>query len=654
MKKSSTNQFPGSDDDGIKIDLPFLPNLDLLNCLPTAVVIVDASANDLPLSFVNDAFLKTTGYTRKEVLGRNCRFLQGPDTSVEAINELRDCLTRKVPYNGVLLNYKKNGESFWNQLTIAPVESNDGHLLYYIGVQIDISWKREAERKLRSEQDLNSKIMETSVVAITTLNPDGEITFANQQAQHVLGLSFDEIKKRTYNDPKWRITSIDGSPYPDSELPFVKVMQTGEPVFDIRHAIIWPSGKRKFLSINGAPIFDDNNQISLMVFLVSDVTELIEFQRKLEESEKRFRRLAESAPVKMWMSMDGIYRNYFNERWIATTGRDIDSEKGKGWLDHVHPDDLDRLLTTIKTAVEQKTRYEVEYRLKTSNNYYIHLLERGQPRSTDPGESHGYIGSAINITSVKKAENERLEFNKRVLKMHRLKNVALMSSKMSNSFHSILDSIISNLEEIRHNPDDCEKCKKLIDEAKDSVYFGQNICKQINMFTGGTNLVKQNTNLNTLLKEIRPLIETYIPPSCSLSLKLSSHPPSVNLDVTEIRQVIFNLISNSVEFLPPNDPTIVITSGSRIILKNEIMIVITNEYLPAGNYAVLQVEDNGSGIDPANSSNVFEPFFTTTAGGQGLGLPASLGTVVAHGGTMYYETHPTKNTTIFTVLLPEA
>jgi nitrogen-specific signal transduction histidine kinase len=66
------------------------------------------------------------------------------------------------------------------------------------------------------------------------------------------------------------------------------------------------------------------------------------------------------------------------------------------------------------------------------------------------------------------------------------------------------------------------------------------------------------------------------------------------------------------------------------------------------------VEDNGSGIDPANSSNVFEPFFTTTAGGQGLGLPASLGTVVAHGGTMYYETHPTKNTTIFTVLLPEA
>jgi len=149
-------------------------------------------------------------------------------------------------------------------------------------LQEEIEIKRRAEEALQREQVLLNHIMETSPVGITLVDHEGQIIFANFQAEKVLGLTRDEITQRTYNAPDWHITAYDGGPFPDEDLPLQRVMSTGQPVYDVRHMIAWPNGHRLFLSINGAPLLNEAGEIENVVFTIEDITE-----RKQAEDEIR-------------------------------------------------------------------------------------------------------------------------------------------------------------------------------------------------------------------------------------------------------------------------------------------------------------------------------------------------------------------------------
>ncbi|MBN1933282.1 MAG: PAS domain-containing protein [Anaerolineae bacterium] len=139
-----------------------------------------------------------------------------------------------------------------------------------------------SQQALRRERDIVTRIMETSPVGITVVNRMGEITFANAQAEQVLGLTVDDIVRRTYNAPQWKITAIDGGPFPDERLPFAMVMSTAQSHYDVRHAIEWPDGRRVILSINAAPLFDEMGTISAIVTTVEDITEHLHTQQERE------------------------------------------------------------------------------------------------------------------------------------------------------------------------------------------------------------------------------------------------------------------------------------------------------------------------------------------------------------------------------------
>ena len=100
-----------------------------------SVVISDPSRPDMPIIFVSDEFERQTGYPPDEVLGRNCRFLQGPETDPKAVQAIRDALAEEAELTIDLLNYRKDGTKFWNRLRIRPLFGEDGKLLYYAGAQ---------------------------------------------------------------------------------------------------------------------------------------------------------------------------------------------------------------------------------------------------------------------------------------------------------------------------------------------------------------------------------------------------------------------------------------------------------------------------------------------------------------------------------------
>jgi PAS domain S-box-containing protein len=112
------------------------------------VVIVDPNHPDYPIVYANPAFTRITGYQPDEVIGRNCRFLQGADTDPEAIAKIKNAIAGAKEIKTTLLNYRKDGQPFWNQLKISPVFSDEGELLYFVGIQTDITLAKRAESAL--------------------------------------------------------------------------------------------------------------------------------------------------------------------------------------------------------------------------------------------------------------------------------------------------------------------------------------------------------------------------------------------------------------------------------------------------------------------------------------------------------------------------
>ncbi|HQU98652.1 MAG TPA: PAS domain-containing protein [Nitrosomonas sp.] len=131
----------------------------ILDASINGITLADPDQNDIPLVYVNKAFEVMTGYSFDETVGKNCRFLQGNDKNQPEINMLRKALKEKSSVNVTLRNYKKNGQLFYNQLLIQPLFDNKNNLLYYLGVQFDITEKinknKEIEALIKKVQDLN-------------------------------------------------------------------------------------------------------------------------------------------------------------------------------------------------------------------------------------------------------------------------------------------------------------------------------------------------------------------------------------------------------------------------------------------------------------------------------------------------------------------
>ncbi|MEQ8757278.1 MAG: adenylate/guanylate cyclase domain-containing protein [Coleofasciculus sp. G1-WW12-02] len=123
------------------------------------IVIADARLPDMPLIYVNPAFEKITGYSAAEVLGYNCRFLQGKDTNQPAVTQLRAAIKAGQHCTVTLLNYRKDGTPFWNELTISPIHDDRNNLTHFVGIQSDISDRIKAEQALRLEQQKSEKLL---------------------------------------------------------------------------------------------------------------------------------------------------------------------------------------------------------------------------------------------------------------------------------------------------------------------------------------------------------------------------------------------------------------------------------------------------------------------------------------------------------------
>ena len=122
----------------------------LLTTVSVGVVVVDVIAEGQPIRYVNPAFEAMTGYTVDEVVGRNCRLLQGEDTDRGAIRSMAIAVANGATETNTVLNHRKDGTTFWNEVRLAPIPGPDGHPLFYLGLLTDVTERVEAEQRLAS------------------------------------------------------------------------------------------------------------------------------------------------------------------------------------------------------------------------------------------------------------------------------------------------------------------------------------------------------------------------------------------------------------------------------------------------------------------------------------------------------------------------
>ncbi|MFC7068697.1 hybrid sensor histidine kinase/response regulator [Halobaculum lipolyticum] len=191
---------------------------------------------------------------------------------------------------------------------------------------------RAEDRQRRLEQ-----VVETVPGCVVQLDREGRFVLANDRAEEVLGLTESALSTRTYDDPEWRIRDLDGDPIPDEELPFRRVLDTGEPVEGVRHAIDWPDGTRKVLRVNGAPLFDGAGEVASVVFSLTDVTERLRDRRELEAMHDRLETLVSNLPVVLFGIDDSGTFTLSEGKGLAALGFDPGEVVGRE-VDEVYAD----------------------------------------------------------------------------------------------------------------------------------------------------------------------------------------------------------------------------------------------------------------------------------------------------------------------------
>ncbi len=137
--------------------IPFVLSQILDSCV-NGITLSDPDKEDNPLVYANEAFELITGYSREEIMGRNCRFLQGNDRDQEGIEQIRQALRENKSVTVTLRNYRKDGELFYNRFSIRPLFDREGRVIYYLGIQYDVTNQVQAEDELKRLNALLAKV----------------------------------------------------------------------------------------------------------------------------------------------------------------------------------------------------------------------------------------------------------------------------------------------------------------------------------------------------------------------------------------------------------------------------------------------------------------------------------------------------------------
>lgn len=249
------------------------------------MLITDPRQDDNPIVFVNDAFAKLTGYARAETLGRNCRFLQGPGTSTADVGRIRDAVDRRVPIEIELLNYRRNGTTFWNKLLISPVFDSDGELTFFFASQFDVTPERERISRLATDREMLEAEIENRILDLGAAEERLRFTLqAGRLGAWTLDLSNGRLVasaqcKMIFGRPAadtFTLTDIEASLVAKDRVTWREALEAamqGEGYLEADLRIMTPDDEERWIEIRSQTRFDADSKPMTLAGVVLDITE---------------------------------------------------------------------------------------------------------------------------------------------------------------------------------------------------------------------------------------------------------------------------------------------------------------------------------------------------------------------------------------------
>ncbi len=248
-------------------------------------------------------------------------------------------------------------------------------------------------------EEMYRRIVEAVPEGIWVVGPDGRTIFSNRRMAEILGIDYESMPEQT----------CFGCVFPDeladAERHFARTLAGDSRPFDFR--LRRGDGSPVWVSISCMPVNDDTGAQVGLLGLFSDITERKQAEAALRESEERFRNMADTAPVMIWVSDESKKLTFFNKTWLGFTGRTMEQELGDGWAAGVHPDDLQNCFETFSSAFDAHRSFQIEHRLRRADGEYRSILCSGVPRFVPGGAFAGYIGCDIDITDLQSEERFR-------------------------------------------------------------------------------------------------------------------------------------------------------------------------------------------------------------------------------------------------------
>ncbi len=355
----------------------------------------------------------------------------------------------------------------------------------------------------------------------------------------------------------------------------------------------------------------------------------------------------DTAPVMIWVSGPDKLCTWFNKPWLEFTGRTMEQEYGNGWVAGVHPGDLDRCMETYISHFDRHVPFRMEYRLRRADGEHRWILDTGVPRFNADGAFLGYIGSCMDINSIKQAE---LGLKDKVAG-HDIALDALdrIAGGIAHEFSNLVGALVGHLWFIRKNADDAVAVRRRAEEAEGSAVQGRWIVEQL-LAAVRHRPGSEAVRVNRLVAETQALLRGAAGERVSMETYLAAEPDDVTVDPAHLQAALLNLVTNARDAMGEGGTVTIETRN--VTIRPE---TIDEPDLAPGRYIMLAVRDTGVGMSDEVLQRAFEPFFTTKESGRGTGLGLCQVRAFARhsGGTVRLESAPAKGTTV-RIYLPQS
>ena len=569
------------------------------------------------------------GYTAEEMLGKPIALLAPADRANEERSILETVRTGDRVQQLETVRIRKNAVLIDVSITVSPIRQA-GHVVGAWHAAREISERK----RLEAANAQLSAVIGSSEDAIISTDTSGRIKTWNDAAERTFGYTAAEAMDRYIG---W-LAPEDRQKEEDEILERIR---TGQRI-DHFETVRTKNGIGPIhVSLTVVPIRDRQANLLGASYIAREMTE----RRRLEAANAQLAAIIQSSEdAIVSKDLTGVIQT-----WNAG------AERVYGWeASEAIGHNIAFLLPPGRVNEEQEILATLRRGGRVEHFETTRLRKDGRLIDVSLGISpiRNSAGRIIGASHVARDVTERKDFELQMQQAQRLESLGVLAGGIAHDFNNLLTGVIGNASLIGELLPGGDPLKPLVDDVTSAAERAAALTAQLLAYSGKGQFVIGPVEVDHLIDEISGLVKASVSKNVALLLDLGHNAPAVEGDKTQLHQLVMNLILNGAEAIGEERPgTVKVRTGSQFLTDAEILGAYAPDGLVAGEYAVIEVTDNGCGMDEETKAKIFDPFFTTKFLGRGLGLAAAMGIVRAHKGAIRVRSAPGEGST-FTVLLP--